>query len=82
VNNAVARTAQLLSVAAIPGIVGISGQLDPAQFSSGFRAAMLICAAMLALAGALAAVSIRTPRPTGRTPTHCDVSGPPVTDGR
>ncbi|MBY6539362.1 MFS transporter [Rhodococcus sp. BP-349] len=82
VNNAVARTAQLLSVAAIPGIVGISGQLDPAQFSSGFRAAMLICAAMLALAGALAAVSIRTPRPTGRTPLHCDVSGPPVTDGR
>ncbi|MBY6707297.1 MFS transporter [Rhodococcus sp. BP-241] len=82
VNNAVARTAQLLSVAAIPGIVGISGQLDPAQFSSGFRAAMLICAAMLTLAGALAAVSIRTPRPTGRTPMHCDVSGPPVTDGR
>ncbi|WP_042576233.1 MFS transporter [Rhodococcus sp. MEB064] len=62
VNNAVARTSQLLAVAAIPGIVGISGELDPNQFSSGFRSAMLLCAGMLALAGVIAAVTIRSPR--------------------
>ena len=39
VNNAVARAAQLLAVAALPVAVGLSGDdyADPAAFTSGFR---------------------------------------------
>src|SRR5690606_27915478 len=48
VNNAVARTAQLLAVATLPGLAGISGALDdPAAFDSGFAVAMWICAGLL-----------------------------------
>ena len=41
VNNAVARAAQLLAVAALPVAVGLSGDdyADPAAFTSGFRMA-------------------------------------------
>lgn len=57
VNNAVARTAQLLAVAALPGLVGISGRplTDTVAFDTGFRAALLICAALFLLGAALAA---------------------------
>ena len=50
VNNAVARAAQLLAVAALPVAVGLSGDdyADPTAFTSGFRLAMLVCAALFA----------------------------------
>jgi hypothetical protein len=56
INNAVARTASLLAVAAIPPIAGIAGAnfADPAIFSPGFRTGMWICAGMLAIAGVCA----------------------------
>jgi len=62
VNNAVARAAQLLAVAALPVAVGLSGDdyADPATFSSGFRTAMVVCAALLAVGGAVAWATIRT----------------------
>ncbi|MGB3770775.1 MAG: MFS transporter [Rhodococcus sp. (in: high G+C Gram-positive bacteria)] len=60
VNNAVARTAQLLAVAAIPGVVGISGELNPETFASGFGRAMVLCAGLLAASGVVAAVTIRS----------------------
>ena len=62
VNNAVARAAQLLAVAALPVAVGLSGDdyADPATFSSGFRTAMVVCAALLAAGGAVAWATIRT----------------------
>jgi EmrB/QacA subfamily drug resistance transporter len=49
VNNAVARTAQLLAVAGLPLLVGLSGvdYRAPALFDSGFRTAMYICAGLL-----------------------------------
>lgn len=58
VNNAVARTAQLLAVAALPGLVGISGArlTDAVAFGSGFRIALLICGALLLTGAVLATI--------------------------
>jgi EmrB/QacA subfamily drug resistance transporter len=55
VNNAVARVAQLLAVAALPVLAGMStsvGEIPAGAFSAGFSRAMLI-AAGLALVGAV-----------------------------
>ncbi|KAA0019427.1 MFS transporter [Antrihabitans cavernicola] len=86
VNNAVARTSQLLAVAALPGLAGISGSAftDPARFDDGFRTAMLICIGLLVAGAALALVLIAKPAP--RQPDsdgvdcapHCGITGPAV----
>ena len=61
VNNAVARAAGLLAVAALPVLAGISGEdyHSATAFDHGFRVAMLLCAGLLGLGGALAALRIR-----------------------
>ena len=61
VNNAVARAAQLLAVAALPVAVGLSGDdyEDPAAFTSGFRMAMLVCAGLFAAGGVISWATIR-----------------------
>jgi EmrB/QacA subfamily drug resistance transporter len=61
VNNAVARAAQLLAVAALPVAVGLSGDdyAHPAVFSAGFTAAMAACAVLMALGGVVAWATIR-----------------------
>jgi hypothetical protein len=61
VNNAVARAAQLLAVAALPLAVGLSGRdyADPAVLSAGFRSALLVCAGLFAAGGLVSAASIR-----------------------
>jgi EmrB/QacA subfamily drug resistance transporter len=61
VNNAVARAANLLAVAALPVAVGLSGDdyTDPARFSAGFSRAMVVCAVLMALGGAVARWTIR-----------------------
>ena len=53
VNNAVARAGSLLAVAALPALVGLSGDdyLDPTAMTSGFRASMVICAVLLTIGG-------------------------------
>lgn len=53
VNNAVARAGSLLAVAALPAVVGLSGDdyLDRASMASGYRGAMVWCAVLLALGG-------------------------------
>jgi EmrB/QacA subfamily drug resistance transporter len=60
INNAVARTASLLAVAAIPPLAGIAGRnfSEPEVFSPGFRTGTLICVGMLVVAGACAAALI------------------------
>ena len=61
VNNAVARAAQLLAVAALPVAVGLSGDdyTDPAAFTGGYRAAMAICAALFVAGGLISWTTIR-----------------------
>lgn len=85
VNNAIARAAGLLAVAALPLAAGLSGSAyrDPAAFDHGFRIAMPICAALLLVGTVLSAVLLRPTRrlPAERAPAArvcCPVSGPQV----
>jgi EmrB/QacA subfamily drug resistance transporter len=61
VNNALARAGSLLSVAALPLVVGLSGAqyADPAVFDGAYRSALVICAGLLASGGLLAWLTIR-----------------------
>jgi Na+/melibiose symporter-like transporter len=61
VNNAVARAAQLLAVAALPVAVGLSGDdyAMPEAFTAGYRTAMGICAVLFAVGGLVAWRTIR-----------------------
>ena len=63
VNNALARAGMLLSVAALPLVVGLGGTeyADPVAFDAAYRAALLICAALLAVGGLVAWLTIRNP---------------------
>jgi MFS family permease len=77
VNNAVARTAGLLAVAAIPlvGGLGETGLTDPARLRAGFPVVMGLCAGLLAAGGLLSAVVLRPPAARGgpgglRATTH------------
>jgi hypothetical protein len=56
VNNAVARSGSLLAVAALPPLVGLSGQgyAVPDSLDAAYGSAMLVCAALLLVGGALA----------------------------
>jgi EmrB/QacA subfamily drug resistance transporter len=60
VNNAVARAGSLLAVAALPTVVGLTGEeyADPATFDDAFRMAMVICAGLLVLGGLIAWLTI------------------------
>jgi EmrB/QacA subfamily drug resistance transporter len=61
VNNATARAAQLLAVAALPVAVGLSGDdyAQPLTFTAGYRIAMVACAVAFAVGGAVSWVTIR-----------------------
>ncbi len=92
VNNAVARAAGLLAVAALPAAAGLSGTAyrSASAFHSGFRTAILICAGLLVAGGVLAALTIHNdvitapapgrPEPDRNVSTcfHCPVAGPAV----
>jgi EmrB/QacA subfamily drug resistance transporter len=62
VNNAVARTAQLVAVAGLPLVVGLSGDAyrNPQAMASAFHAAMLVTAALAAGGGLVAWATIRS----------------------
>jgi len=67
VNNAAARAASLLAVAALPMIVGLAGAAyaNPAAFNAGYHEAVLWCAGGLLL-GAVFALFLRpSPRSSG-----------------
>ena len=55
VNNAVARPASLLAVAALPPLVGLTGEeyADALAFDAAYSAAMLVCAGLLAVGGVI-----------------------------
>ncbi|MDF5758268.1 MFS transporter [Spongiactinospora sp. TRM90649] len=86
VNNAVARTGGLLAVAAIPPLVGLTGAsyTDPSDFTAGFHASMLSCAALMAAASLITFLFIRgnvLADPERHEPerrTYCPVDAPPI----
>ncbi|WP_148571973.1 MFS transporter [Nocardioides caldifontis] len=85
VNNAVARTAGLLGVAAVPLVAGLSGDrlIDPDAVLAGFEVLAWGCAGLLVLGSLVAAVGTRDPRarrPCRSEPAahHCAVTGPPA----
>jgi EmrB/QacA subfamily drug resistance transporter len=62
INNAVARAGSLLAVAAIPALVGLSGDdyRNPAALTDGFHAGQLVCAGLLAAGGIVSWFGLRT----------------------
>jgi EmrB/QacA subfamily drug resistance transporter len=86
VNNAIARSAQLMAVAAIPLAAGITGDSyrDPELFSEGFQMAMWISAALAAAGAVLAWFTIAERKPVEREPRpqihhrHCALEAPPL----
>jgi hypothetical protein len=90
INNDVARAAGLIAVAVLPAAAGITGYAyqHPGAFDHGFTTAVLLAAAICALGGCLAAITIRNParKPArlGRPCFNCAVDGSPLisTEGR
>ena len=91
VNNAVARSAQLMAVAAIPMAAGITGDSyrDPLAFQNGFDNALWITAVLAIAGAAIAWFSLAEPRTKpskirGLVHHHttCALEAPPYADPR
>ncbi len=85
VNNAVARTAGLLAVAAVPLVGGLGGDglTDPVVVRDAFETIALTCAGVLVVGAALSALVLRVPaRTTEHEPDvahhHCALTSPPA----
>jgi MFS family permease len=84
VNNAVARAAGLVAVAALPAAVGLTGASyhEPAKFSHGFETATIVCAILLLIAAALTAILVDNTvlwtggRPAPEAKSFCTVGAP------
>ena len=65
INNAVARTGSLLSVSALPAVVGIVGAdyENASVFAAGYQQAQLICAVLLFAGGLVGFVGLHPGRP-------------------
>ncbi|MEV7180893.1 MFS transporter [Kitasatospora sp. NPDC093679] len=90
VNNAAARAAGLLAVAALPALAGLSGNAYrvPAEVDDAFETAMTICAGLLAAGGLLALATVRSdalePEREIAEPNcgwRCDTTTPPIDPG-
>jgi hypothetical protein len=87
VNNAIARSAQLMAVAAIPIAAGITGDSyrDPVAFSNGFGRALWISAVLAMAGGVLAWVTLgdRAAKPVPvHHHRHCALEAPPYAHSR
>jgi EmrB/QacA subfamily drug resistance transporter len=88
VNNAVARAASLVAVAALPAAVGLGAASyhEPARFNHGFDVATGVCAAILLVAAVLSATLIRSnvlrqpdrPQVAPSSRYACQVGAPPL----
>ena len=79
VNNAVARLAGLLAVAALPLAGGISAaQLAQGTLGAGYRRAMLLAAAVAALGGAVAAATLGATDAPRRRALGAPAGAPPA----
>jgi EmrB/QacA subfamily drug resistance transporter len=82
VNNAVARAGALFAVAALPVVVGLSGDdyADPASFDAAYGMAITICVVLLLAGGALAWLTIPSRVLDREDPGPQEVDGPVVAD--
>lgn len=88
INNAVARAASLLSVAALPPLAGLTGAAynDPLEFRAGYRIAIMVCAGLFVAAAIVGFALVRNPgkkpvvRPAART--SCPYNAPQLDPGR
>uniref|UniRef100_UPI002FDBD0B8 MFS transporter n=1 Tax=Streptomyces sp. IBSBF 2806 TaxID=2903529 RepID=UPI002FDBD0B8 len=83
VNNAAARAAGLVAVAALPLLTGMGPEAyrSASAFDDAFRKAMGLCAGVLALGAVIAFTTVRRPPPDCRRPecrTHGSVLAPPL----
>ncbi|MFD7698852.1 MFS transporter [Streptomyces caelestis] len=83
INNAAARAAGLVAVAALPLLAGMGPEAYrlPDAFDDAFRRAMVLCAGVLVLGSALAFATVRRPAPDCRHPEcrrHGSVAVPPL----
>ncbi|MEU3600586.1 MFS transporter [Streptomyces sp. NPDC006798] len=86
VNNAAARAAGLVAVAALPLLVGMGPEAyrSATQFDTAFDRAMPICAGVLVVGALVAAVWIRRPKAPCAHPecrVNCGVGAPPLETG-
>jgi EmrB/QacA subfamily drug resistance transporter len=77
INNAVARAGSLLAVAALPAIVGLSGEdyRNPATLTDGFRSGQLLCAALLTAGGIVSWYGLRPAPGDSRSAQARSVAG-------
>ncbi|MEV7994306.1 MFS transporter [Streptomyces sp. NPDC086077] len=83
INNAAARAAGLVAVAALPLVAGMGPEAyrSPAAFDAAFGRAMVVCAAILLVGSFLAFTYVRHPAPGCERPecrTHGNVLSPPL----
>ncbi|WP_416984360.1 MFS transporter [Streptomyces sp. T028] len=83
INNAAARAAGLIAVAALPLLTGMGPESyrSADAFEGPFRRSMLWCAGILVVGSALAFTTVRRPPPDCDHPeckTHCCVTAPPL----
>ena len=68
INNAVARLAGLLAVALLPTVVGLDTAGAAGALDAGVDDAMVVCAVLAVVGGAIALVTVRTVRPAATPP--------------
>ncbi|MFE5032013.1 MFS transporter [Streptomyces sp. NPDC056683] len=83
INNAAARAASLIAVAALPLLAGMGPEAyrSPSAFNAAFDRAMPICAGVLVVGSVLAFAMVRRPAPGCVRPecrTHGNVTSPPI----
>ncbi|MCL7428829.1 MFS transporter [Streptomyces sp. YS415] len=83
INNAAARAAGLIAVAALPLLTGMGEDAyrSPDAFDDSFGRAMLLCAGVMAVGSVLAFATVRRLPPDCRRPeclTHGSITAPPL----